>query len=235
MLLYTRAALTKIVADLKRITFIYNIISPVITLAYLIYAAISGIGLIYINIALAALTAAQLIAYLTIRKNKKALRQSKHIINRMKIATKAFSLGVAVYGIYIANEKTTVITIVFAAVNILTWLIQLALELISSYAEAQIELIIEGIKADFDSVKDSISKPIRTAGEMIKKAVTGKDGELCEKEEKPSRARLFLEKRIARMKEQKRIENEKEKLKLLEEQVKEQKSLIKNGGTRSEE
>ena len=137
-------------------------------------------------------------------KDKKQRKQSKHIINRLKIATKAFSLGVAVYGIYIANEQTTVFTVVFAAINILTWVAQLAIEVLSSYAEAQLELILEGIKADFEGVKDSLAKPVRAVEGIIKKVVGSEDAATDEdKVEKPSRARRFLEKRIAKLAEQK--------------------------------
>ena len=199
MFIHTQAALGKIVSDIKRISFIYNLLSPIITVAYLIYACFAGTGLLAVNITLAALTAIWLTLSLSFRSNKKLLNKSRHIINRLKIATKAFSLGVAIYGIYLANDKTTVFTVLFAAVNLLTWMLQLAFELLSSYAELQFALIAEGLKMD----SEALSKPIR-AVEGAFNRVIGKEVEDTPLTADAEKRRALLSKKVEKIKEEKR-------------------------------
>lgn len=215
MFLYTRAALNKIVSDLRRVNYVYNIISPLFSIFYLIYACVVKSGLLAVNIALGVLTLAWLIIYLAAyTRNEEFLRRSKHIINRAKIAVRAFSLGVAVYGIYIASEHVTVFSILFASVTALGWIGQVVLELLTSYIEAQVDLIIEGFKADMEG----FTKPVRVVESVIKR-VTGRADSEEEAEKKPSKRRLLLEEKVGRMLEERRRKKEEKKQKKLEEKL----------------
>ena len=216
MFIHTQAAFGKIVADLKRVSFIYNLLSPLITVAYLVYACFVGTGLLYVNITLAALTVAWLTLFLSLRNNKKWLTKSRHIINRIKIATKAFSLGVAIYGIYLANDKTTVFTIVFAAVNLLTWILQLGFEILSSYLELQFALVVEGLKMD----SEALTKPIRSVEGALNK-VFGKDTEEIPLAADAEKRRAILARKAEVIKEEKRSRKAETKLGKLKKKIKE--------------
>ena len=220
MFLHTQAALFKIVQDIKRVQRIFNTIPPIIFIAYFVYASIAGIGIIYVNIALAVLTAAQLAVYLSTNIKGKSRSIATHTIKRLKLFTQIFSLGANVYGIYLANEKATVFSIVFAAISVIAWIFQVLLEILASYAEAQFELIKEGFKADFDGIRDGISKPINAAKDFINK-ISGKEPQETEPEAKepPSRTRILLEKKVEEMIAEKRRKKEEKKKKKEEESV----------------
>ena len=211
MFIYTRAAFNKVVCDLKRVNYIYNIISPLFSICFMIYALAVGTGIIAVNILIAVLTLAWLVTYLICYpKGEEAantMRKSRHIINRLKIAVRAVSLAVSIYGIYIANERVTVFSVLFAAAGVLGWTLQVALELITCYIENQVEFILEGFKADMEG----ITKPVKTVETVIKR-ITRKSEEDGESENKPNKKRLVLEEYAGKIKTERKRKREEGRL-----------------------
>ena len=106
-------------------------------------------------------------------------------------------MGVAVYGIYIATEHTTLVSIVMAALNIISWTLQLILTLTVSFAEARVYLIAEAVKAD----AAKFTRPIESVGNLIKKA----RGEEIAPKEEPSKGFKKLDKLVLEHKEKKQL------------------------------
>ena len=200
MLDYTLAALNKTVTDLKRFAYFFNIGAQLFSVAYLVYAIVLRIGYIYANVALAAVTAAYTVFYIIAFRggdNKKVRRAVKKAYNGIKLCIKGISLGIAIYGIYIATEHTTLVSIVMAALNIISWALQIVLTLTVGFAEARVSLIAEAVKLD----AAKFTRPIESVGNLIKKA----RGEEIEPKEEPSKSTKKLDKLVLEYREKKQL------------------------------
>jgi hypothetical protein len=156
--------------------------------------------------------------YLTVN----AVKSKKQLYSLITIMLFA-GAAVAIYGIYLANDKTTVFTIVFAAVNLLTWILQLGFEILSSYVELQFALVVEGLKMD----AEALTKPIRSVEGALNK-VFGKDSEEMPLAADAEKRRAILSKKAELIKEEKRSRKAETKLGRLKKKIKEL-SLFKKG------
>lgn len=159
MLDYTRAALKKTVDDIKRLVFIYTIASLLLYIAYLVFASITGIGHLYANIALAAISVAYLIFYIIagVQKYKgTASKKVKHFYKWAKITLNAFTLGIAIYGAFsnAASGETVIIT----ALLFVVWAIQVIFELLSIAIERRLTLFSAALSKDFAPVMNIYNK-----------------------------------------------------------------------------
>ena len=133
---YTRAAIEKTINDFKRFGFIFNIVIELLCLSYLAYAIFAGFGIFYLNIVLASVSLAYLIFYIIIGRDpekKKTFVQTKRGYRYFKIAVHTVSLGITVYGIYIATEEPEFVTVVMAALTTVGWGINLLVTFFLSY------------------------------------------------------------------------------------------------------
>ena len=104
MFKYTRASIDLIIRDIKKYYRIFRFISFIVMLSYFVFAAITGLGVLWVNIALASLLVVYEVTsqFITSKKTKKYLRRS---YNWLKFIVRAVSLGFIIYGIYEAAEK----------------------------------------------------------------------------------------------------------------------------------
>lgn len=195
MLDYTKAAFYKTVEDFKRVGFFYGIVMQALYIGYLVYALCVGAGVLWANVALLAACSLYLIFYL-VTEGKKHFKQARKITKRsfksLKLIINAFSLGVAIYGIYAATTHLTPMSVILTGLMAITWILHLVLELALVFTENRIELIVTGMQADFEPVTSTV----HNAGNFIKK-ITGQEIEKQE-EAPPSRARRILDKRVLR-------------------------------------
>lgn len=221
MIDYTKAAIEKTVADLKRFGFTFNIATEIFSILYLIYAIAVGGGYLIANIILAALSLSYLIFYVITHNNpdaKAACVLTKAAYKWVKLGIKAFTLGVTVYGIYIATEHVTLVSIVMASAMVISWTLNVILTLSINYFSAKAKFIIAAIEADFENML----RPVEKVGNFIKK-VRGQ--EIAEKPA-PSKTRILLESTVLEYREKKKAEKEeklKERLKKREESIREKK------------
>ena len=179
MLNYTFAAVNKSIEDVKRASFLINILINALYILYLIYALVVGSGNPFVNAILCALTAVFFVSYVVTsldEEKKRARKIVKTTYKRIKIFIDAFSLAIALYSIYIAAERATVISILLTVVSLIGWIAKVALSVITSFLEKRAALITSAFYMDFepmfkvmntykkligDEISDSISPEMR--------------------------------------------------------------------------
>ena len=150
MVKHSVAAISLVWEDLKKWTRAFKIAFSLFTLAYLAYALAVGRGNVYVNVVLAALyviyTVFSLVAY------KKAVAKTKKIVKRgyrwLRLLTKAFTLGSALYGLYVAAAEIDGISIVLATLTVILWVLQVLLEVLILVVEPRAKLIVAGVLMD---------------------------------------------------------------------------------------
>ena len=194
---------------------------------YLAYAIAVRAGILWANAALLVLSVIYFIFYLVTysRSGKQAARVKRAAAGTVKwskLAIKAFTLGVSVWGVYIAMEHFTPISALLMTSSALGWVFGVVLELAIRYAESKFQLIMEGVETD---VKN-IAKPVTSTVNFVRR-VTGKEVEDKTPSE-PSKKRLLLDKLVDA--ERKKREQKKE-----EERVKKQEEAKQRKSRRAEE
>lgn len=202
MLEYTRMSIQKTVDDFKTFFYFYNVASQLFYIGYLIYAICTRAGVLAVNIILAIVSAAYFIFYMFAYDNFEAeMRKSTgKLFKWFKLAVRAFTLGVMVYGIYAATTHITVVSVVMSGLMLLVWVFQVLLELCVAFVESRAKLIIAGIEADIDN----LLKPVHAVGNFIKKAT----GQGVEEKKEPSRHRKVLDKLVGLKRAEKQKERE---------------------------
>ena len=196
MLDYTRVALKNTARDVKRASFAFTVGANLLYIAYLIYAIIVDAGILYLNIALAALTAGFLVFYIvtTIDEKKRARKAGVKAYKYIRLGTDFFTLAASVYGIYIASSHATVLSLFLCATSLVGWTVRFILTLLSAYVEAHVNYIMTAISADVDEIK----RPLSTVGNVINK-VMGNEVEAPA----PTRTRARLDREVNDFREEK--------------------------------
>lgn len=169
MFKYTRAVLNETVSELKFIWFLFCVVTQIIYLAYLTYAVIAKVGLIYLNIPLLIISAIYLVVFLILhknndKKNKKARQISAHVKTIIKLAINAVALAVAVYGIYVASTNADGISIMLTTLMLIFWCAQVVLEIIVMFFEKKADQISWALTKDVEplmNVYDKVANAVR--------------------------------------------------------------------------
>lgn len=167
-------------------------------IVYLIYALVVDAAIVWANGVLLAVSFAYLLFFIITYYNRsrgmsKAKRITARTVKWAKLIIKAFTLGVAVYGIYIAIEKFTPVSALLMTASVLGWVIQVFVELLVVYAENRVQFLMAGIEADVDN----LLKPVKSTVNFVRR-VTGKE---IEKPEEPTKNRLALDKLVTERRE----------------------------------
>ena len=154
MFIYTRAAINKTIAELKAFTRGFSILLQMFYIAYLVYAVATPSGNTAIDSILLALSVFYFIFYITTLKDgTKTTVNIKHVMRRsykyLTLGLRAFTLGVAIYSIYI-GATTSVISLILSIIMIITFLIQLLIEVLVYYIEVKKELFSVAVDADIE-------------------------------------------------------------------------------------
>lgn len=215
MLDYTKAAIKQVTEDFKKVDLIRNIVTQILYLAYLIYAIFARMGIFAVNLTLFALSAAYFafFIYMTVQEVKKTIKKTIQLIfTRCKQIIKLFTLGVMLYGLWQTTKHVTPLSVIFSALMIVGWILQILFEVVFKFFINRGKLILAGMEADYEN----ITKPVKTVGNFFKK-LTGKEVE----EKEPSKARLILDEKVRQAREEK--ENEKLEQKYLKKSEKQRK------------
>lgn len=190
MFKYTKAAIDIIIEDIKKISNIFKYGSMIFTILYFIYALFVSAGNFVVNAILLALFT--MYCLLDLITNKKNFKLFKKVIRRsykgLKLSSKLFSLGVMIYGIYIASNNVNGVTIILATLMILAWVFELLFEIVIALFENKKDLLVEGWNKDIEDLK----KPVTSVNNFIKKI----KGEEIVENNKVSKNIKILEKRI---------------------------------------
>lgn len=206
MIDYTRAAIDKTLSDFRRFGFVFNIAIELLSISYLVYAIIAGAGVIYLNVALVALSLAYLTFYIIIGcdfKKRKLFISTKKRYKSLKIAVHTINLGITVYGIYIATEQLSFISIVMAAATTVGWAINLLVTFTVNYLSSKANFIVRAIEADIEEAK----RPVEKVDNFFKRI----RGEEIKPKDPPDKTRILLESTVNAFREKKRAEKERRK------------------------
>lgn len=215
MLDYTKAALKQIVEDFKKVDLVRNVLTQIVYLVYLMYAIFAKSGIFAVNLTLFVISVAYFAFFLYMtgqeNANKKVTKLAATLFKRCKQVIKLFTLGVMLYGVWIAAENVTPLSMILSSLMIVGWVLQILFEIIIKFFAKRANLIIEGLEADYEGM----TKPARSVGNFFKK-MTGKEVE----EKEITKARMILDEKVNAAREEK--ENERLEQKYLKKTEKKQ-------------
>ena len=183
---YTRAAIKLIIEDNKKIALVIKYMSLAFMTAYFVFVIVKGIGILYINIALASLfvtyTIFDFITYKN-RKKHKDIRKTGHKIYRyVSLSIRAVALGANIYGLVLAANNISPISLIFTILSLIFLILNIFLEIIIFIVERRFSILRDSVTKDIET----ITEPITNARNFFRR-VTGKE-EITPKE----KGRLFI-------------------------------------------
>ena len=199
---YTRTAIKKIGDDFKKVGFLLGLSGQIFYLFYIVYSIITSRGILWANYLLGAVSLLYLIFYIfTFSKSDKKDRATKNKVRRLQSILKLFVKGLVLammfYSVYYTVVEISLLSVVFTALSIVSFILQIALELVRCIIENRYELLMTGWEADMEKIK----KPFETAKNILtfnfKK----------EEPKEPSKFKIVLDKKIEKEK-NKRKNNE---------------------------
>lgn len=199
---YTRTAIKKIGDDFKKVGFLLGLSGQIFYLFYIVYSIITSRGILWANYSLGAVSLLYLIFYIfTFSKSDKKDRVTKNKVRRLQSILKLFVKGLVLammfYSVYYTVVEISLLSVVFTALSIVSFILQIALELVRCIIENRYELLMTGWEADMEKIK----KPFETAKNILtfnfKK----------EEPKEPSKFKIVLDKKIEKEK-NKRKNNE---------------------------
>ena len=210
MLDYTKAAIKKTVDDFKRVDFYRNGITQVVYIIYLFYALCTNAGKLWANVPLLTLSLAYFVFFMIMSRGEstKAKKQAKTIVTRIfkrcKQFIKLLTIIVMLYGIYATTKQVSPIAVIFSAMMIVGWILQIIFEVILRIFLSKANFILEGLEADYEK----LVKPAKTVGNFFKKLT----GQPIEPEKERSKNKLWLDKKLETNKAEKREKRREERL-----------------------
>ena len=156
MISNTKEAIKSVAEDFKRALRSLSILMQSIYILYLLYAIIMSSGVLIANIILIIISGAYFALYILSGTKRGSWLQlimpkSKKILKICTLTIKAFTLAIALYGIYttVSESLITPIYIVLNSLMIVLWILQVLLEIIIAYGVSKFHIITAGINADF--------------------------------------------------------------------------------------
>lgn len=219
MFKYTRASIDAIIDDIKKYCNTFKYVSLLVTIGLFTYASIMKFGYFWVNIGL--LIFFVLYGLFELVTFNKSFRTAKKLVRRTyrwtKIAINTISLAGVVYGVYMANNSSSAITIILTTLMIILWVLQVLFEIVLEICENRKDLVIDAWNEDINvmkdgvqNVKDTVMKPINSVNNFIKKV---KGEEVEEPEEPKERKKNKNIRRLDEIIEKKRLKKEKAKAK----------------------
>lgn len=159
MFSYTKAAIDKIKNDLKIGVAIFEIITIVLIITYLIFALSLGFGNLIINSVLLAVVSVYFILFLiNLKFNLKCFRSKiKKYYKRIRLAILASSLSISMYELYVTTNDVNPITIILITLLLIFWILQIVTEIIYRLMANEIDLLVQAIAQD----KTNALEPVR--------------------------------------------------------------------------
>lgn len=200
MFKHTREAFNLILKDCKRYCNFFKIFSLIFTSLYFVYSLLSKTGIVVVNIILATLFVSYTIFELVVKN--KGFKATKIVVKRsykwINLSLKAFTLASMLYGIYTATTNVSAFSTIIATLMIILWVIQVLFELLVEILESKWDMLLSGLKKDFEPITKSVS-----VVSSILKTVKGKP---VKKPEHESKGLKRIEKSLKEKKEIKKQE-----------------------------
>ena len=210
MFTYTKVAVDKIKQDFKRFIFIWNILTQVAYILYLIYALVKyaileNTSSLVVNIVLLIVALLYFVVFIIAlvdsrnQGKKRVKKVAKKIFTRTKQLIKLFNIGVMLYGGYYTANQVTVLSVILSAFMIVGFVLQVIFEVIYHFVVKQLDFIATAVKTDFEEMK----KPVKEVGNFFKK-IAGQTVE--EQREEKSKNRLWLDENVEKFKAERKAE-----------------------------
>ncbi len=181
---HTRAAVTLIWNEIKKIGFICGIAAHAFTIIYLITTFFTSTGLWYVNAILLALAIANACFAVYFEKHEKETKKLKKTVSNTykwaKRALKLFTIGITLYGLFLIPNNLNPFSLIGPICIAAFWLLDVLIAIICIVVESRVDYILEGLAADLGDL------PI--VGKLVKEG-TGKGLELGEPNEKLEKLR----------------------------------------------
>jgi hypothetical protein len=182
---HTIAAIRSIIDGFKKMVFAIGILLQLSIIAYLGYALYASKGNLVANVILISLAVAYLIFELATKNIRtRQMKDAKKIVRRAvkyaKILVRASTLAIVLYGVTVSIGDVTAIELILIAISLISWIMQVVIELVTLYVESQLTFLELALKTDFAP----ISRPVTVVGDAIKKMA----GVAVEKAPEPSEA-----------------------------------------------
>ncbi|MBQ8178634.1 MAG: hypothetical protein IJ033_05515 [Clostridia bacterium] len=183
----TKAAWLKLKRFLNAITWVFNYGMNALMIVYLSLALEFEIGNFIANAILLPATIAIFIITIILGKvekkpTRRKLRATKKVLRWSKLAVNAFSLGVTLYGMFIAASMVSPISIILTTLLIIMWIIKVLIELLTEVFEHFMKIFTESIAKDILDIKQNnqwLFEPKTFATEKVE-LVKEKAGETIE-------------------------------------------------------
>lgn len=176
---HTKAAVTLIWNEIKRIGFICGVAAHAFTIIYLITTFFTNTGLWYVNAILLALAVLNTGFAIYFDKHEKETKKLKKTVSTThqwaKRALKLFTLGITLYGLFLIPNNLNPISLIGPICIAAFWLLDVLIAIICMVVESRVDYILEGLAADLGDI------PL--LGKYVKEG-TGKGLDLGEPNEK---------------------------------------------------
>ena len=200
MLKYTKAAIDKIKEDLKVGVALFEIITLILMLTYLILALSFSFGNLIINIILLVVVSIYFLFYLANLKFRFKWFNSifKKYYRIIRLIILASSLTITLYELYVTTNEVNPVTIILVTLLIIFWLLQVVIEIIYRLVVNEIDLLLQAIAQDKESALEPVKKIFKEETKPKSKKILRlekKMEKVKEKEEKSSnKKRKFFKK-----------------------------------------
>ena len=191
MLKYTKAAIDKIKEDLKVGVALFEIITLILMLTYLILALSFSFGNLIINIILLVVVSIYFLFYLANLKFRFKWFNSifKKYYKIIRLIILASSLTITLYELYVTTNEVNPVTIILVTLLIIFWLLQVVIEIIYRLVVNEIDLLLQAIAQDKESALEPVKKIFKEETKPKSKKILRlekKMEKVKEKEEKSS-------------------------------------------------
>ena len=186
---YTKTAVEKIKSDFQKIMFACSVLVQGLYVTYLIVALFFGAGNPIVNGVLLAICAPYLVFYLVMYwRESKGAEKTRKIVDlvykRSKQMIKFLTLLASIYAIWVTGDNANHFTVLITAFMLVSFVLQILLEIVYKLVIDRLNLLVEGFKAD-------IAPAIKTVN-FFKKL----KGEEIEPEEEKNKHREWLDKKV---------------------------------------
>lgn len=177
---YTQVAWKQVVADFQKVLYIIGVASQAVYIGYLLYSLIAGTGVLWVNIALFALSVAYFVFSSSPRKAEKRPTAQKQtgkklgakIYKACKLLLRIYPIALTIYGLYQTAEHVSFLAILLVCMMIIGWILQIVFEVIGAILSNRFALMLDAVKADVEEIK----RPVTGVTNFFKK-ITGKEVE----------------------------------------------------------
>ena len=169
---YTMTAVEKIKKDFQKIIFVCSVLVQGLYVAYLIAALFSGAGNPILNGVLLGICVPYLVFYLVMYfRESQGVKKTKQIVRivyrRSKQLIKLFTLAASIYAIWLTGDNPNHFTILITAFMLVSFVLQILLEIVYKLVVDRLNLLVEGFKTDMAPAIKTINFFKKLKGEEI--------------------------------------------------------------------